>query len=138
MRWPDEPEPPAHINIVPMIDVVFAVLAFFLLSSLYFTRNEGLSVDLPQAQTGAPQPQPSLVVTLAADGRLGVGGQPVQEAQLLAVIQARSAVGQVVILQADQTVSHGRVVAIMDRLSTLEGIQLAIATQPLSPEAVPQ
>ena len=135
MRLPDEPESSPQINIVPMIDVVFAVLAFFLVSSLYLSRNEGLTVSLPGAQTGTVQPQLSIVVTVAVSGALAVGGQPVSDDQLLGVVQAQlpATVGNVVIIQADQAVPHGRVVAVMDQLRTLEGVQLAIATQP-SPE----
>jgi len=48
MRLPDEPEIPTAINIVPMIDVIFAILAFFIMSTLFLTRSEGLSVNLPQ------------------------------------------------------------------------------------------
>ncbi|MEY3299306.1 MAG: Biopolymer transport protein ExbD [Cyanobacteriota bacterium] len=135
MRLPDEPESSPQINIVPMIDVVFAVLAFFLVSSLYLSRNEGLTVSLPGAQTGTVQPQLSIVVTVAVSGALAVGGQPVSDDQLLGVVQAQlpATVGNVVIIQADQAVPHGRVVAVMDQLRTLEGVQLAIATQS-SPE----
>lgn len=132
MRLPDEPESSPQINIVPMIDVVFAVLAFFLISSLYFSRNEGLTVALPGAQTGTTQPQLSIVVTVEANGALAVGGQSVSDDQLLGVVQTQlpATVGNVVIIQADQAVPHGRVVAVMDQLRTLDGVQLAIATQP--------
>jgi biopolymer transport protein ExbD len=132
MRLPDEPESSPQINIVPMIDVVFAVLAFFLISSLYLSRNEGLTVSLPGAQTGTTQPQLSIVITVEANGALAVGGQAVSDDQLLEVVQTQlpSMVGNVVIIQADQAVPHGRVVAVMDQLRTLEGVQLAIATQP--------
>ncbi|MEB3290227.1 MAG: biopolymer transporter ExbD [Leptolyngbya sp.] len=133
MRWPEESEPTPQINIVPMIDVVFAVLAFFLVSSLYFSRHEGLTVALPGAQTGSAQPQFSIVVTVAASGGLAVGDRPVTDDQLLAVVQSQlpATVGHRLIIQADQAVSHGRVVSVMDQLRTLEGIQIAIATQPL-------
>lgn len=138
MRLPDEPESSPQINIVPMIDVVFAVLAFFLVSSLYLSRNEGLTVSLPGAQTGTTQPQISIVVTVTASGELAVGGQPVGDDQLVEAVQAQlpGTLGNVVIIQADQAVPHGRVVGVMDRLRTLEGVQLAIATQP--PDAAPQ
>lgn len=135
MRLPEDPEPSPQINIVPMVDVVFAVLVFFLLSSLSLSRNEGLTVALPGAQTGTAQPQFSLVITVEANGNLAVAGQPITEDQLLAAVQTRlpATVGHRVILQADQAVPHGRVVAVMDQLRTLEGVQLAIATQPPSP-----
>ncbi|QQE66034.1 biopolymer transporter ExbD [Leptolyngbya sp. BL0902] len=140
MRWPEEPESPPQINIVPMIDVVFAVLVFFLVSSLYLSRNEGLTVALPGAETGTAQPQLSIVVTVEASGTLAVGGQAVSDDQLLGVVQAQlpATVGNVVVIQADQAVPHGRVVAVMDQIRTLEGVQLAIATQPPSARPAPE
>jgi biopolymer transport protein ExbD len=132
MRLPDEPETSPQINIVPMIDVVFAVLVFFLLSSLFLTDSQGLTVSLPGAQTGTPQPQRPVTVTLDASGQLSVADQPVTEDQLLPAVQALLADrgNPLVLIRADQTINHGRVVAVMDRLRTLPGVQLAIATQP--------
>lgn len=42
-------------NVVPLLDVLFALLTFFVLSSLFLNRTEGLPVDLPKAQSGAMQ-----------------------------------------------------------------------------------
>ena len=133
MHLPEEPDTPLTINIVPMIDVVFAVLAFFILSSLYLTRSEGLPVTLPGAQSATGQSQQSIVLTIDNQGSLFVGERSVADEQLLEAVQALqfTATGQLVIIRADEAVSHGRVVEIMDRLRTLEGVQLAIATQPI-------
>ena len=132
MHLPEESEKPLSINIVPMIDVVFAVLAFFILSSLYLTRAEGLPVTLPGAETADGQPQQLVVLTIDEQGSLFLGDQAVDDAQLLERIQSLDQMtsGGVVVIRADKAVSHGRVVAIMDRLRTLDGVQLAIATQP--------
>jgi biopolymer transport protein ExbD len=132
MHLPEESEKPLSINIVPMIDVVFAVLAFFILSSLYLTRAEGLPVTLPGAETADGQPQQRVVLTIDEQGSLFLGDQAVDDAQLLERIQSLDQMtsGGVVVIRADKAVSHGRVVAIMDRLRTLDGVQLAIATQP--------
>lgn len=43
-----------EINILPMIDVIFAILAFFIVSTLFLTRTEGLPVNLPEADTSTP------------------------------------------------------------------------------------
>lgn len=59
MRLPEEPDLPPQINIVPMIDVIFAILTFFILSSLFLTRLEGIPVNLPKAGTAEnKQPNP--------------------------------------------------------------------------------
>jgi biopolymer transport protein ExbD len=132
MRLPEEPETPLSINIVPMIDVVFAVLAFFILSSLYLSRAEGLPVNLPTAQTADGQPQSQVILTIDAQGSVFLDDQPVADGQLLETIESLQPIanGGVVVIRADQSVSHGQVVSVMDQLRTLEGVQLAIATQP--------
>lgn len=137
MHLPEEPESPVGINIVPMIDVVFAVLAFFILSSLYMTRLEGLPVTLPRAQTADGQPQQQLVLTINEQGDLFLDDRPLDDGQLLNAVQSLqpASEGRLVVIRADEAVSHGRVVAVMDRLRTLEGVQLAIATQPASSPA---
>jgi biopolymer transport protein ExbD len=48
MRLPEEPDNPPQLNILPMIDVIFALLTFFILSTLSLTRSEGLPVNLPK------------------------------------------------------------------------------------------
>jgi biopolymer transport protein ExbD len=131
MHLPEDPELPVQINIVPMIDVVFAVLAFFIVSSLFLTRNEGLPVTLPGAETAEAQAQRQVVVTINAAGELSVGNRSVDEAQLLEAIQTLGTLtdGGLEVIRADQSVNYGRVVAVMDRLRSLPGVQLAIATE---------
>jgi biopolymer transport protein ExbD len=50
-----EPEPLAQINILPMIDVTFSILAFFIMSTLFMTKLETLSVNLPKAKNAQPR-----------------------------------------------------------------------------------
>ncbi|PSR17940.1 biopolymer transporter ExbD [filamentous cyanobacterium CCP3] len=135
MHLPEDPETPPQINIVPMIDVVFAVLAFFILSSLFLTRNEGLPVTLPGAETAEGQAQQQVVVTLNSAGEIFVGEKAVADDQLVEAIQTLGTLtdGGLVVIRADQSVSHGRVVAVMDRLRSLPGVQLAIATEGSQP-----
>jgi biopolymer transport protein ExbD len=131
MRLPDESEGSFQINIVPMIDVLFCILAFFIVSSLYLIRSEGLPVNLPQAVTAQTQPQSQIVVTINADGRIALNRNPIRLQQLAAGV--RSLMGQrpqaVVVINADERVTHGRVVSVIDRLNQVPGVRLAIAAQ---------
>lgn len=131
MRLPNEPEPPFQINIVPMIDVIFAILTFFIMSSLYLTRSEGLPVDLPQAGTAEQQAQSQLVVTIDASGNLSLNREAMPIDTLVAQIRSLAITGQqpFVVINADQAVPHGQVVAVMDRLRSIEGVRMAIATR---------
>ncbi|HEY9645702.1 MAG TPA: biopolymer transporter ExbD [Chroococcidiopsis sp.] len=131
MRLPNEPDPPPQINIVPMIDVIFAVLTFFIMSTLFLTRSEGLPVTLPGASTATSQPQTQLVVTIDAQGQLFLNRQPIQLNGLEQQVRSQLQSGQdpLVVINADTHVSHGQVVAVMDKLRTIPGVKMAIATQ---------
>jgi len=127
----DELDSPAQINIVPMIDVIFSILAFFIISTLYLTRSEGLPVNLPKAATAETQRTAQINVTVEPDGEIALNRQPIELNQL------QEGVGQliepnseaIVVINADEKVSHGRVVSVMDRLRRVKGAKLAIATQ---------
>jgi biopolymer transport protein ExbD len=131
MRLPDEPEIPAQINIVPMIDVIFAILTFFIMSTLFLTRSEGLSVNLPQATSAKVQPRTPITVTIDAKGELALNRKTVQlgtlDNQLRQMIQPNSET--LVVVNADKSVNHGQVVSVMDILRQVPGAKLAIATQ---------
>ncbi|MEO1590663.1 MAG: biopolymer transporter ExbD [Cyanobacteria bacterium J06632_22] len=131
MRLPPEEESRAQINIVPMIDVVFAVLTFFILVSLTLTRSQGLPVTLPEAATATTQTEAKLTLTITADNQLFLNGDEVQLSTLAADVKSRLAPGQpaLVSIEADTAAEHGWVVAAMDALREIEGLRLGIATQ---------
>lgn len=132
MRLPDDTDiQRPSVNILPMIDVIFAILAFFILSSLYLTKSEGLPVSLPQAVTATPQNQIDVTVTVTADGGLFLGDEPVAIEQLTSrVAELSEDRSMLVTVRADEETGHGRVVAAMDELRKVDGVRLAIATQP--------
>src|SRR4028118_673480 len=108
MRLPDEPEIPAQINIVPMIDVIFAILTFFIMSTLFLTRSEGLSVNLPKATTAQTQQSTKITVTVDREGRLALNRQPIQLDALEAAVRKLIEPNQesLVVLNADKGVDH--------------------------------
>ena len=130
MRLPDEPEIPTQINIVPMIDVIFAILTFFIISTLYLTRSQGLPVNLPKAGTAQSQNSTPIAVTIDPKGNLALNRKSTNlealESQVEALIPSGKEV--VVILNADERVNHGQVIAVMDRVRRARGAKLAIAT----------
>lgn len=131
MRLPEEPDNPPQISIVPMIDVIFALLTFFIVSTLSLTRSEGLPVNLPKAATAQSQSSSQIVVTLNQQGRLTLNRQPAQLGDLQTRIRALMGKNPnaVVVINADERVSHGQVIAVMDRLRLIPGVRLAIAAQ---------
>lgn len=132
MRLPDEPDLPPQINIVPMIDVIFAILTFFIMSTLFLTRSEGLPVNLPKAASAQQQTSSEPInVTVDATGKISVNRKEVDLNVLPA--QVRILMGDkqeaLVVINADEQVHHGQVVAVMDQLRQVQGAKLAIATQ---------
>jgi biopolymer transport protein ExbD len=126
----DEPDIPPQVNVVPMIDAIFAILAFFILSTLTLTRSEGLPVNLPEAATSQPQESSEATLTIDANAQLFLNQKPLTLDQIIPQVQALkgSSTTFLVIIQADETVQHGRVIAVMDRVRQIEGVRLAIAT----------
>ncbi len=131
MRLPQEPDLPAQINIVPMIDVVFALLTFFIMSSLVLSRSEGLPVNLPTASTSKGQPSQQVIVTIDPNGNLSLNKTTTSLTQLTQQVQRllQTKPDKLVIINADERVSHGQVIAVMDRIRQVQGAKLAIATK---------
>jgi biopolymer transport protein ExbD len=131
MRLPSEPDLAPQINVVPMIDVMFALLTFFIMSSLTLTKSAGLPVNLPKATTAQSQLQNQIAITVDAVGKLALNKQPTQLDQI--ATQVRQLIEKnpqmVVIINADEQVAHGRVVAVMDQIRRVPGARLAIATK---------
>jgi biopolymer transport protein ExbD len=131
MRLPDEPDIPAQINIVPMIDVIFAILTFFIMSTLFLTRQEGLPVNLPKAATAQQAQIPTrITVTVEQSGQVSLNKKPTTVEALTE--QIRTLMGtnpeSVVVINADKKVEHGIIVSVMDKVRQVKGAKLAIAT----------
>jgi biopolymer transport protein ExbD len=135
MRLPEDSDPPFSINIVPMIDVIFSILAFFIVSTLFLTRSEGLPVNLPGAVTANTQSQSEIYVTIEASGKISLNRQEIELKALKSGVNKLILLNQsgLVIINADEAVSHGKVVAVMDQLRQIEGVRMAIAVKKESP-----
>jgi len=131
MRLTEEPDLPPKINILPMIDVIFAILVFFIVSSLYLTRSEGLPVNLPSAKTTELQKTKQITVSLDEGGKLTIDSEPAQLEKLKAEIEQliKTESTATVIVNADKTVAHGKVVDVIDQLRQIPQVQLAIAAK---------
>ena len=128
----NEPDLPPFINVVPLIDVMFALLTFFIMSTLFLTRSEGLPVNLPKAATAKEQQIPTKVtITVDEKGQVSLNRDPIAVNDLAG--RVRTLVGSnpdaLVIINADQKVLHGEIVGIMDQVRQVKGARLAIATQ---------
>lgn len=122
------------INMTPLIDIVFILLIFFLMTST-FIRDSGFKVDLPSASAdNADEIFDALVVQVTARGEIVLQGtttDPESLQQELTRIQADLAAnGQTptLMIQADEDAPHGAVVKVLDTARQVGLTNLAIGT----------
>ena len=125
----------ARIEIIPMTDVVFFLLVFFMMASLSMTVYRGLPVNLPRATSGSTPPAESAAITVSRDGQAYLDRQPVTREvlgqRLRGLVGANPLVA--IIITADEAAMHGRVVDVLDEVRTAGVTRMAIAIRPEAP-----
>jgi biopolymer transport protein ExbD len=132
MKMSRLPQKKARIEIIPMIDVIFFLLVFFMVSTLSMTINRGLPVNLPTAATSQKDLRENLNITLTHDGELFLNRESISMQDLSHRVKAALAVEPelTVIMNADGEVRHSAVVSLMDELRLSGVSRLAIAVKP--------
>ena len=122
----------ARIEIIPMIDTIFFLLVFFMISTLSMARYSGLPVNLPKAVTGQQTPSESAAVTIKPDGTVAIDKQDVPPTQVGEILKSRLVKNPdlLVLINADEKVAHGIVVDIMDAARQVGVAKMAIAIKP--------
>lgn len=130
----DNAEQEVRIEIIPLIDVIFCILTFFILAAVTFTRQSAINVDLPQAATGATQMREMLVVSVDPVGQTYIDQQPVSRDQLYqALLDYQTSNPQgLMVLYASRLSSYNDVVQVLDLLRSVGGDRVALATLPSS------
>ena len=118
-------------TLVPLMDVVFAILTFFIMSTLYLTKSEGLIVNLPKASQSQQQQQTRVNITVLPNGTLALNKNIIPLDQLETNVRSLMLATQqtIVIINADKAVEHGNVVAVLDQIKKIDGVKIAIATK---------
>ena len=101
-------------NLTPLIDMMFLLLIFFLLTS--FLVRPSIPVDLPETETARVEEQPDVTITLFANGRILLNGDEVSAERLARNLRRIHLVrgSEEVVIQADRNVVFERVVDVMD------------------------
>ncbi|XHR26916.1 MAG: ExbD/TolR family protein [Chthoniobacteraceae bacterium] len=124
----------ARIEIIPLIDIIFFLLATFVMVSLSMVRNSGIAVNLPKAATAAPQERSETnTISLDAQGGVYFNKEPVNNEALntaLKVLLARDNDPRVVI-NGDVKAEFGTAIAVLDQARKLGITKIAIQTEPL-------
>jgi biopolymer transport protein ExbD len=122
----------ARIEIIPMIDTIFFLLVFFMISTLSMTQFKGMPVNLPKAASGQQAPAESAAVTIDKDGRLFLNQQTIDKGALGEALRQQLVKNpeMLVVINADDGVAHGQVVEVMDIARAVNVAKMAIAVKP--------
>lgn len=133
MSWQSRPVQEPEVNLTPLIDVVFLLLIFFMVSTT-FERETEISVQLPEATGQVLETEQKVIeVTIDAKGRYYVNRQELVNTQFDTLKRAmEKAAGGAekpqVILSADRNARHESVVTAMDAAAQLGFVNVTIAT----------
>ena len=111
----------ARIEIIPMIDIMFFLLVFFVMITLRMIPSSGIGAQLPQASTAEPLPHPKLMVVVHPDGHLEADDQPMSLDQLRARLQQLGP-------DTDVTVAATKDTAVQSLMHVLDACREAGAT----------
>ncbi|MGK7878368.1 MAG: ExbD/TolR family protein [Xenococcaceae cyanobacterium] len=119
-----------RIEIIPLIDVIFCILTFFILAAVGFSRQQAISLDLPKASTGKPQMREMLVVSLDDFAQVYVEQQVVTRNQLYQAIKNYHQFNPngLMVLHASRNASYNEVIEVLDMLREVGGERVALAT----------
>jgi len=120
----------AEIQVTPLIDMVFILLIFFVVTTS-FVSEAGLSIQRPQASSAETLPRDSIPVTIDSSGRIAVDGKRTSLFSIRPLVRRRlrNEPGLAVVVVADKVVSADRLVHVMDEIRAAGVTQIALATE---------
>ncbi len=130
-------KPMSEINVVPYIDVMLVLLVIFMVTAPLMTQ--GIDVELPQATSGAldvDENEPTLVVSVKADGRYYINTGDAEAPVELAMIGTRASKiiaanpGIAVLVEGDRNLPYGTIINVMDVLQDAGARRVGLITQP--------
>ena len=118
------------INIVPMIDVIFAILTFFIISSLDLIRLDNIPVNLPKASTSTLVKDKPIVLTIDRENNIFLENKPINSKIL--VDQIKNIISNystnILVISADKEVPHGKVVEVIDQVRSIDNLRIGMST----------
>ena len=118
------------IDIMPMIDIIFSILAFLIISSLYLTHVETVPVELPNATNSIAQNKKFINISIDKAGNLFLNKKRTKLQDLkINVVNLTNVNKNLVVLNADKNISHGYVISVLDVLRSIDGLKIAISTK---------
>ncbi|MDR5905448.1 biopolymer transporter ExbD [Franzmannia qiaohouensis] len=130
MRFVRRRRLPVEVNLTPLIDVVFLLLIFFMVSTTFETR-QALELELPHSDSTTPLEASPVTLVITREGEYRLGERRLDAAGLAAALSevAEAARQHGLIVEADRDSAHGAVVTALDRAGALGIQQIRIATR---------
>ena len=131
MYFKEKNETGDSINILPMIDIIFAILSFFIISSLFLTRIDSIKVNLPKSSTALREQNKPQIITVDSNERIYFNSNEISLKNITAKIRTNieNLEEPIVILRADTSVKHGVIVNLLDELRRIENLKVGISTE---------
>ncbi len=126
MRSEDQPQ----LMIIPMIDIIFFLLVFFMMSTLYMVEQHTIPVNLPQASASQSDIPKSINITIMSDGKIVYEKEeiPLDLLKRRITLQMASQPDSSFILRGDRLAEYGKVVTVMDELKQAGARKVSVAT----------
>ena len=131
MKIRQRPFKRARIEIIPMIDVIFFLLVFFMVSSLAMTKINSMPVALPKTSSNPEAIKQDVILTIKADGSIFLNKTPATLDSLpnQLAYEMHDNPQEVVVVNADQGAGYGLVVQVMDKAREIGVRKFALATE---------
>ena len=129
MYFKENNDSESQINILPMIDIIFAILSFFIISSLYLTRIDSIKVNLPNSTTAISEQKKPQIITIDNREKIYFESNliPLNEISTLLKTRIKKVKEPIIILRADASVKHGFIVNVLDELRKIENLRIGIS-----------
>ena len=131
MYFKEKDETEYSINILPMIDIIFAILSFFIISSLYLTKIDTIKVNLPKSSTAVREQNKPQIITIDNNENIYFNSNEISLTNMSSLIRTNieNLDEPIVILRADTSVKHGFIVNLLDELRKIENLKIGISTE---------
>jgi len=128
----------ARIEIIPMIDTIFFLLVFFMLTSLSMVQMSAKKVNLPESDTAQSRPLDKTVVSLDKQGNYYVDRVPVSFASILPQLtdKVKDDPHVVIVINCDKEQAVSEFLRVMDVVKQANPESLMIATAPKGADAI--
>ncbi|KGF96341.1 Biopolymer transport protein ExbD/TolR [Prochlorococcus marinus str. MIT 9201] len=130
MYFKKENETENLINILPMIDIIFAILSFFIISSLYLTKVDSIKVNLPKSSSAESVQNKIQIITVDKNEKIYFQSNEISSKNIYLSIQKyiEKMENPLVILRADDSLNYGFIINILDELRKIENLRIGIET----------